>query len=56
MSHTITLDTDQLDRLIELVGNQRDDVYNGEISGYGQSKDDELIDLDTLGSLLRAAR
>lgn len=56
MNHTIVLDTDQLDRLIDLVGGNRDDVYNNDISGYDQSKDDELIDLDTLASLLRAAR
>jgi hypothetical protein len=56
MKHTPVLDTDQLDRLLELVGGYRDDVYNGEISGFDQSKDDELVDVDMLVSALRAAR
>ena len=44
----VDLDWDERRRLTELLGEYRDDVYNGHTSGYGQSKEDELSDVDAL--------
>lgn len=56
MDHTVKLDDDQIARLLDLLGTYHDDVYNGSVSGYGQSKDDELIDVAVLMSTLRDAK
>jgi len=56
MTHRPALETDQLERLIELVLNHRDAVASGEVSGYGQSQTDELADLDTLADVLKETR
>lgn len=47
---------DELERLIELLSDQRGDVYSGSTSGYDQSRDDELNDIDALMTKLQAAR
>jgi hypothetical protein len=52
----VTLTTDQVERLVDLVNEYRDAVASGEISGYGQSQTDELVDVDTLRDVLKEAR
>jgi hypothetical protein len=42
----------QRDRLLDLLQDQRDGVSSGEISGYGQTKEYELEDIDALISEL----
>ncbi len=42
------LTADQRSRLLDLLQDQRDGVSSGEITGYGQHKDDELTDIDEL--------
>jgi hypothetical protein len=56
MSRAVILETDQIDRLLELIFEYRDAVASGEISGFHQSKEDELTDADMIASALRAAR
>jgi hypothetical protein len=52
----VDIDRSEAERLADLVNEYRDAVASNEISGYGQSKDDELVDLDQLLAKLRLAR
>lgn len=56
MDHTITINTDQLDALTELLSEYRDSVASGKISGFHQPQTDELADVDELAAILRDAR
>ena len=44
----IPLYDDQTERILDLLNDYRDGIVSGAISGYGQSKADELYDVDTL--------
>jgi hypothetical protein len=48
MTHMFKLETDEVDRLIDLLSTYRENVENGDISGYDQPVADELSDVDTL--------
>lgn len=44
----VDLDWDERQRLVELLGEYRDEVHNGRICGFPQSKEDELAEVDAL--------
>lgn len=50
------LTRDQIDRLADLVTEYRTAVHNGEVVGYGQSKEDEMKNLNDLVRALGAMR
>lgn len=55
-TYLVRLTADQIDRLIELVSEHRKSVARGEISGYANTYQDELVELDTLVDALREDR
>src|ERR1044072_5120461 len=44
--HAVFLTDGQLDLLTELLRNYREGVESGDISGYGQSREEEISDVD----------
>jgi hypothetical protein len=42
------LNPDEIERLLDLLREQRDATVSGERSGYGQARDQELADIDFL--------
>lgn len=51
----LNLDSYQLSRLLDCLENQRDGVQSGTISGYANTREDELNDIDELIKLVEDA-
>lgn len=53
MEYTRRLWDMDIDRILELLNEQRDATISGERSGYGQTKEHEVTDIDELIEQLR---
>lgn len=56
MARLIELDDDELETITEMLREYRGAVYDGSISGFGQTKEEELADTDTLIEKLERVR
>ena len=54
MIKIIALEDDQVDMLVNLTEDYRSKVESGDVTGYGQSRDLELHDVDATLAALRA--